>query len=168
MSKKAVNPPIDYSLLESLATVGCTITECAVILGLTSYKAIQRDPRARDIYKKCQEKLKRTLRHAQIQTALGVPTEYVRDDDGKIQTDKYGKPYIQRYGAAPNPAMQIFLGKNMLGQTDKQEITGAGGGPLLTEKRTVYQFPPAPGQKPDPAHDTVQLEATPPQAAGNN
>lgn len=32
-----------------------------------------------------------------------------------------------------NPAMQIWLGKNMLGQTDKQEISGPGGGPVQTQ-----------------------------------
>ena len=32
--------------------------------------------------------------------------------------------------AEKSPAMAIFLGKNYLGQTDKQEITGAGGGPI--------------------------------------
>lgn len=30
-----------------------------------------------------------------------------------------------------NPTMLIWLGKNLLGQADKQEITGAGGAPLV-------------------------------------
>jgi len=33
-----------------------------------------------------------------------------------------------------NPTMLIWLGKNVLGQTDKQEITGAGGAPLVPAK----------------------------------
>lgn len=36
-----------------------------------------------------------------------------------------------------NAAMQIWLGKNWLGQTDKQEITGAGGAPLVPAAQTA-------------------------------
>ena len=37
----------------------------------------------------------------------------------------------QRRQAKTNPVMNIFLGKNYLGQADKQEISGKDGSPLV-------------------------------------
>jgi hypothetical protein len=59
--------------------------------------------KCREVLKKARASLKTRLRQAQIKAAIGG-----------------------------NPAMLIWLGKQMLGQTDKQEIehTGEGGGAL--------------------------------------
>lgn len=43
----------------------------------------------------------------------------------------------QQKQALTNPVMAIFLGKNNLQQTDKQEITGRGGAPLLAPQLIV-------------------------------
>lgn len=37
---------------------------------------------------------------------------------------------LQFHLAQKNAAMAIFLGKNMLGQADRQEVTGSDGGPV--------------------------------------
>jgi len=63
-----------------------------------------------EVYKKNQSFTKISLRRAQIQTALGKEekTEYL-PDGGKIVTK----------GIAPNPMMQVWLGKQYLGQSDQ-------------------------------------------------
>ncbi len=37
-----------------------------------------------------------------------------------------------------NPTMLVWLGKNMLGQKDKSEISGPDGGPIKSEHKIVF------------------------------
>jgi hypothetical protein len=39
-----------------------------------------------------------------------------------------------------NPTMLIWLGKNLLSQTDRQELTGAGGGPIQYERTDLRKL----------------------------
>jgi hypothetical protein len=63
-----------------------------------------------EVYKKHSAGLKLTLRGAQIRTALG--------QEEKVEYLPDGTKVIHK-GYPPNPMMQVWLGKNMLGQTDQ-------------------------------------------------
>jgi hypothetical protein len=101
--------PDDATLkqLGGLGRIQATTKECAAWFSVTEptfLKFLTDNPQARDIY-----------------------------EDGKGQ----GLTSLRRTQfrlAEKNAAMAIFLGKNYLGQTDKQEHqhTGAGGGPIQT------------------------------------
>ncbi len=98
---------IDMSILEGMATIMCTAEECASVLGV-SLKTIERrlkeDTGAGfDVFrKKHGDTGKRSLRRAQFELAIGTPA---RD----------GKPAVPGH-----PTMLIWLGKQWLGQEDKQ------------------------------------------------
>jgi len=93
--------PIDLKLLEDLARIQCTDEEMASILGFTREgfrKRKQRQPELVGIIEKGKEAGRCSLRRLQWKSATGG-----------------------------NIAMQIFLGKQYLGQTDRQmtELSGA-------------------------------------------
>jgi len=83
---------INYELVEKLASLQCTQEEIAYVLGCSS-KTIQRDKKATKIIKMAKEKGKASLRRMQWKAA-----------------------------ERGNASMLIWLGKQYLGQTDKQEI----------------------------------------------
>lgn len=71
-----------------------------------------------------------------IATLMDIPMNTLLAHFGKLLTKKrcerkYELRAAQNKLAASNVAMAIFLGKNELDQADKQELTGAGGGPIV-------------------------------------
>jgi hypothetical protein len=50
--------------------------------------------------------------------------------DSGIETGKISLRRVQLRLAETNAAMAIFLGKNLLGQSDRQEHSGPSGGPI--------------------------------------
>ena len=98
-------PPKEISLAEvvKLRNVGCTDEEIASILGVHVHtlQARKRDPEFLAAYEKGWNEGKVSLRRAQL-----------------------------RLAQKGNATMQIWLGKQILGQVDKQEHTGANGGPI--------------------------------------
>ena len=99
--------PFNQKQFEELCQIQCTEKEIAAVLDMSIELLNQNCNRVYecnflDIYAQKRESGKQSLRRAQWNTAL----------------------------EAKNAVMQIFLGKNMLGQADKQEITGANGGPI--------------------------------------
>lgn len=58
-------------------------------------------------------------------------------EDGKGQ-GRISLRRTQMKLAEKNAAMAIFLGKNLLGQSDRQEITGANGGPISHNLRVEF------------------------------
>ena len=46
---------------------------------------------------------------------------------------------------AGNPTMLVWLGKNMLGQSDKMEHTGENGGPIQAAVSVTFVEPPSKG-----------------------
>lgn len=94
---------IDMDLLRELVKIQCTAEECAGVLG-ASEDTIDRRLKEEgfggfaDFYKKHSDEGKASLRRAQWKAA----------QDG-------------------NPTMLVWLGKQMLGQRDKQEIEHSGG-----------------------------------------
>ena len=63
-----------------------------------------------EVYKKHGALLDGKLRSAQIRSALGEPARTVTEPDGTV---------IEYKGLAPSVAMQIWLGKQRLGQVDQ-------------------------------------------------
>lgn len=110
--KKVGRKPIDidYSLAEDLASIMCTQAEIAVIMGV-SLSTLEHDKEFLRIHKKGMENGKSSLRRMQYHTA----------EKG-------------------NATMQIWLGKQYLGQKDKQEITGKDGEPLNPKQMTDEQL----------------------------
>ena len=100
---------LDLRQVEELARIGCTEEDMAAVLGV-SVDTIQR--RKRDcpefcgVIEKGRASLRNSLRRLQVKKAL----------EG-------------------NTTMLIWLGKQLLGQSDRQraELTGAGGEPLLPQ-----------------------------------
>jgi hypothetical protein len=96
---------IDYKVLEALCRLNCTDAELAVGLGIsidTITRRKQTSRKFRAIYDQGREMGRISLRRLQ-------------------------------WGSATrgNIAMQIWLGKQLLGQSDRSEFTGAGGAPLV-------------------------------------
>ena len=94
---------IDYELVEKLAYIQCTQEEISSILGIST-RTLQRDKEFCRIYKNGMDNGKMSLRRLQWKAA----------EKG-------------------NNTMLIWLGKQYLGQTDKQELAHSGG-LELTEK----------------------------------
>lgn len=94
--------PIDYEKAEKLASIMCTQSEIACVLGV-SLTVLEHDPEFQRRHKKGMEHGRASLRRMQYAAAQGG-----------------------------NPTMMIWLGKQYLHQRDKQdtEITGKDGGPV--------------------------------------
>lgn len=90
----------DYAEIEKLAQLHCTIEEIASFFGVNS-KTLSRDEKFKEIYKKGMDTGKMSLRRMQFKAA-----------------------------SAGNVTMLIWLGKQLLGQTDKLNTSG------LTESET--------------------------------
>ena len=88
---------IDYDMAEKYSSIMCTQSEIASLLGV-SLSLLEHDPEFIRIHKKGMDKGKSSLRRMQYRAASGG-----------------------------NATMQILLGKQYLGQNDKQEITGLMG-----------------------------------------
>lgn len=107
--------PDDKTLktLEGLGRIQSTTKETAAVLDVseqTFLTFLERHTHARDIFERAKENGKASLRRAQMKSAL----------DGNVQA-------------------QIWLGKQLLGQREKQELehTGKDGAPLATETTVI-------------------------------
>lgn len=111
---------IDYKLVQRLADIHCTQTEIASALGV-SVDTLQRNKEFCGLYKKGLDEGRASLRRLQWAAAEGIEPKLVLDNFGQPSADLKGKP-IFTLGQLPNVTMQIWLGKQILGQADKQEI----------------------------------------------
>jgi hypothetical protein len=96
---------LDLVVMRRAASIGCNAEEIAALLGIgraTFYTHLERDASLQEDLERAADSGKATLRRMQWQRA-----------------------------AAGSDTMLIWLGKNMLNQTDRQQLTGAGGGPLM-------------------------------------
>ncbi len=114
---------IDYDEVFKWAKLHCTQEEIASGLNL-HLNTCRKDPEFMSVYKKGQELGKKSLRRLQWEKAVGRQAELLRDDDGNLVLNDKNRPVISRPGYAPDTTMQIFLGKNLLGQRDQVELTG--------------------------------------------
>lgn len=111
---------IDYGIVEKLALIQCTEAEISEFLGV-SVRTLQRNKEFCRIYKKGLEDGHSSLRRLQWKTAEG---EYLAKRI--IYTNRDGSQREEEIFASPNPTMLIWLGKQYLGQVDKQEIEHSG------------------------------------------
>ena len=112
---------IDYEMAEKYSSIMCTQSEIASLLGVSLSK-LEHDPEFLRIHKKGMEQGKASLRRMQYSAA------------------KNG-----------NATMLIWLGKQYLGQNDKQEITGLMGVQFIDNV-------PKDATKPDSTADNVDAE----------
>ncbi|MFA5377182.1 MAG: hypothetical protein WC455_15635 [Dehalococcoidia bacterium] len=128
---------LDWDLIASLAQIQCTSDEIAFICKVTTQTLRNHSVKAQectleDFLEANRQGGKVSLRRLQWDSANGKEGVLLRDDDGKLIFDDKGKPCWKYLPVAPNASMQIFLGKNWLGQTDKvaTELTGKDRGPV--------------------------------------
>lgn len=98
--------PIDYKAVKRMAAIGCTDGEIASVIGITPEwicKRKKKDNALREAIELGRNAGKKTLRRWQWNAA------------------KSG-----------NPTMLIWLGKQMLEQRDRHDVTGKDGAPLLS------------------------------------
>lgn len=120
---------IDFTLLDNLCYVQCTEEEIASVLGVsvdTLARRVQEET-GKGFAEYFAEKRaggRMSLRRRQFTTAMGRDPIVV---DGELISE----------GNKPNPTMLIWLGKQYLGQSDKNELTGRGGGALRVNYEVV-------------------------------
>lgn len=101
------------ALIRSLAQIHCTMAEAASVLKVareTFTRYVNEHPAIREAWDAGLDEGKASLRRAQFKSALGSKED----------------------GITPNVTAQIWLGKQILGQTDNMALTGPKGGPLET------------------------------------
>ena len=114
---------IDWDQVDYLAEIQCSQEEIAGFFGVDLDTLISRCKEKHqipfsDYLKPKRAKGRTNLRHRQFLTANG--------EKGKVTITKKDGTKIEReeYIVPPNATMQIWLGKNTLGQKDKHEISG--------------------------------------------
>lgn len=115
---KIAEKKIDWEMVDNLLRIACTALEIASVLKvsddtLNNHCKKEKGCTFSDYIKSGMSEYKISLRRAQYRSAMGVPK---KDDDGNTVG------WLQQ----PSVAMQIFLGKNALNQSDKQDITTGG------------------------------------------
>lgn len=156
---------INLKLVESLAIIQCTDEEMAACLGISVQTITRKKKEKRssfvEAYKRGKEKGKTSLRRLQWKAAQGVTYyAYLCDKKqayslenkcdefkakGKTEClDCVGARYTtltEFKGGATG--MQIWLGKQWLGQKDKaeHELSGKDGGPIKTESKVILYLP---------------------------
>jgi len=108
--RPSVRSKIDYEEVKRLCSIGCTQAEVASFLEI-SHDVLEKDIfevhgiKWREYFKEHSNKFKVSLRRLQFRSAEG---DY--DEDGN------------KYRIFPSIPMQIWLGKQFLGQKDRQEV----------------------------------------------
>ncbi len=116
---------IDMDLAKKLSYLQCTYEEIASVMGI-SVKTLKRSKEFREIHAEGREHGKSSLRRLQWDKAKGREAVFERDAKGNIVLDGKGHPIVAQAGSIPDSLMQIWLGKQYLGQTDKREDTHKG------------------------------------------
>jgi len=150
---------IDLKQLEALAGLQCTDEEIAAVLDV-SVQTITRRKKVKtgsfvEAYKKGKEKGKTSLRRLQWQAAQGITWTVWKCDRKQSYSHEYictekqakGKPECKNCVGAKQATitefkggatgMQIWLGKQWLGQADKHEVAGKDGGPIQTKNTII-------------------------------
>lgn len=143
---------IDLKQVEALAGLQATYPEMAAVLGVCEStiekKMAQPHSGFYGAYKKGKEKGKMSLRRLQWQAAQGITWTVWKCDKKQSYSHEYicdekrtkRKPECKNCPGAKQATitefkggatgMQIWLGKQWLGQADKHEHMGEGGGPI--------------------------------------
>ncbi len=115
------NQEVDFKEVYKLAMLHCTVSEIASHMDLNE-KTLAASEDFQEIYKKGREDGRESLRRLQFRKAEGQEAKLFTDKDGNIVKDEKGKPFIIQPGYAPDTTMQIWLGKQQLGQTDQMAL----------------------------------------------
>lgn len=129
MPKKKIN----YKLVVRLANIHCTHEEIASVLGV-SLSHLEHDKKFKMTYNNELSKGKASMRRMQWETAAGVNGVPLKDSQGEILVDDKGHVQWKVPPVAPSATMQIWLGKQLLGQRDQSALTGADGGPITIKE----------------------------------
>jgi len=127
---------LDWDLIASLCEIQCTMEEIAFICKCSKQTlrnhAVRNQGSTFEDYleeHRCGGKV--SLRRAQFSKALGSEGKPFRDEDGKVLIDQKGKVQWEIDPVPPDTAMQIWLGKQHLGQKEPpHEIGGIGDKPI--------------------------------------
>ena len=114
---------IDFSELDKLIKIGCVGEECAYFFGIDydTLNAICKREKGigfSEYYKKGNSDFKISLRRLQYRSAFGV-AKYKEVINRNNEIEQVQTGWILK----PSDAMQIFLGKQYLGQADKFKST---------------------------------------------
>jgi hypothetical protein len=120
---------IDYGEVEKLSLIQCTEEEIGNVLEIST-RTLIKDKEFLRVYKKGRSEGKKSLRRLQYEKAQGRTATLAKDADGNILKDDKGRAIILEPGYAPDTTMLIWLGKQELGQSDKQELTGKDSGAI--------------------------------------
>ena len=109
---------VDWNRIDDLLKIGANEEEIATVLGLSSDTLSRRCIAEKQMYfadyiKNGLSEFKIGIRRAQLRSALGVP---------RIVIDENGERQANGWLQAPSVTMQIWLGKQFLGQSDRVEV----------------------------------------------
>jgi hypothetical protein len=116
--------PFDWSVFEGLCHIQCTLPEIAAVMGV-SEDTIERRCKAErkrsfaEVFAALSATAKASVRRTQYTLAVGSEARY--DEKGCLI-------HAER---KPSERMNIWWGINHLGQSNRQELVGAGGKPLI-------------------------------------
>jgi len=128
--KKTGRPQIeiDWGIFESLCKIQCTLTEIAGIFKCsvdTIERAVKRKYKETfaDVYKRYSAEGKVSLRRMQWASASGRQGIPVKDENGNVVVSDAGAVQWVQLPSKPDKGMQIWLGKQILGQKEQTETT---------------------------------------------
>ena len=130
---------LDWDLIARLAQLQCTEMEIAFACKCDHQTLLNHCIRTlgstfEDFLGRNKDGGKVSLRRLQWDAAKGREGELLKDANGKTVTDDKGRPQWKVLPVAPNTTMQIWLGKQYLGQSDKNEVMGKDGGPVVIKE----------------------------------
>ena len=124
---------LDWDLIGSLAAIQCTEDEIAFVLKCHVNTLRNHCTRTQgcilgDFLEKHRGSGRASLRRKQFEGALGREGKLLTNDKGQLILDEKGRPQWEIIPLAPNPTMLIWLGKQYLAQSDKQEVASTVNG----------------------------------------
>lgn len=126
--------PVDATMLEEICKLQPTMPELASAFGLTRvslYRRFEAEPELRDAYDRGMAAGKLNLKRHAWRMAFGFEeTETIRDKKGIVVGTKTTK-------VSPSEKMTEFVLKNVLGWTNKTEISGAPDKPAAIQHTNV-------------------------------
>jgi len=135
---------LDWELISKLAEIQCTEDEIAFICKCSAQTLRNHAVRTQnstfdDFLESHRAGGRASIRRAQFDKALGREGELLRDDKGNLVTDDKGRPQWKVLPIASDTTMLIWLGKQHLGQVDRQEHTGEGGKPIAFDVNVILK-----------------------------
>lgn len=109
---------IDYDMIDKLSRLQCTEDEIAMVMGCSA-RTLRRNKKFIRIHNKGL-----LSGHASLRRLQWVSAEGGKMLKRTMRTDKTGAVITEETFLEPSVTAQIWLGKQYLGQSDKQEVSG--------------------------------------------